>query len=194
MPTASHRYKRLASTLPYRIFTMQYNYTELTFRQIRLLAHDLGIKVTREHGKLSARQTWIDTIESHMSVQLSAEVADPEFDPEFDVLEPDSDHLEPNSDHLEPTPIKGLDDVGVIDYANPGQTSPVTTSQAVTVFATFLVVLSVAIYSLLAGACAIARLAVLFASMFGRYNPDLDLWYQLELLAAKRYELAEGRI
>lgn len=53
---------------------------------------------------------------------------------------------------------------------------------AATVMAALLVITIVAIRSILIGGCAIVRYAILLGSMFGEYNPDLDLWYRLTQL------------
>ncbi|MGL4617888.1 MAG: hypothetical protein ACRCZS_02340 [Chroococcidiopsis sp.] len=51
---------------------------------------------------------------------------------------------------------------------------------AIAIVAILLVAIGIVIRSILIGGCAIVRYTILLGSMFGEYNPDLDLWYRLK--------------
>jgi hypothetical protein len=167
-------------------------YATPSLSELKAIAAELNIVPA---GDKRSKQSWITAIEAAL---LSASMPELPSHAEQEVIAIAADMVMAVTTSVESitesvTTESITSEVGVTDYddisetiANP-ELEPATPIDcgskrgAVTVISALVIMVIVAIRAILIGGCAIARLAILFCSMFGKYNPDLDFWYQLQL-------------
>lgn len=156
-------------------------YATKSLSELKAIALELNIVPT---GDKRSKQSWIDAIEAHVLLSESMPELPSHAEQEAIAIATDM-AITTESESI-------TSEVGVTDYGDIPETiaeselEPITptvgSKRGASIVISALVVMVVAVIrAILIGVCTIARLAILFGSMFGRYNSDLDLWYQLQL-------------
>jgi hypothetical protein len=158
-------------------------YATTSLSELKAIAAELNIVPA---GDKRSKQSWINAIEAAL---LSESMPELPSHAEQEAIAIAADMVMAVTTSVESI----TSEVGVTDYVDLSETisAPELESDtpidygakrgAVTVISALVVMVIAAIRAILIGGCAIARLAILFGSMFGKYNPDLDFWYQLQL-------------
>lgn len=170
-------------------------YATASLSELKAIAAELNIVPA---GDKRSKTVWIDAIEAH--VLLSESMPELPAHAEQEAIAVATDlamaiTTESESITESVTTESITSDVGVTDYGDIPETiaeselEPTTpmgygTKRGASIVISALVVMAVAlIRALLVGVCTIVRGAILIGSMFGKYDPDLDFWYQLQLRA-----------
>jgi hypothetical protein len=149
------------------------NLSTLSMSELKAIALELDCTLK---GDKRSKQSWIDAIKAAQSLAAvkdsTAGKSDLQIATEVDIA-------------MGLTELSDAE-MGSIDYGDiPTPQNPLP-GGAIAVFASILV----AIIFLLSAIGQILATGIeytyLLCSMFGRYNPDYDLWYQLQLLAEVR--------
>ena len=188
------------------------NYSTLSLSELKALAIDHNAIPT---GDKRAKQSWIDTLELSQRWENLATV-EPTTDEEFEAALSERECLGEFSDAEMEAAAVAVDianghtdmwaeDVSVTDYghtpANPlpggaiespdsigvGHTS--SKKGATTVFASLLCILILTIQATLCIGCSIVQIAIHIKNLFGRYNPDYDIFGQLQDMVRNRKSL-----
>jgi hypothetical protein len=153
------------------------NYSTLSLSALKVLALENNVIPT---GDKRAKQSWIDALEL-----VALQSTEPD-DSEPDGSEPDSEDIFGG--------FCNTADVSVINYGDMPETTnqqktsaPVSNKKgATTVFASLLCILIIAVQAVLYTACLVVQAAIHLKNLFGSYNPNYDLFGQLQDLARQR--------
>jgi hypothetical protein len=139
-------------------------YATQSLSELKVLAAQLNVTPT---GDKRSKQSWIDAIEAAQTVACTTEISDAQME----VIA----HAADIANNVEDFWVDDSEPVNAIEHDIPAPTK----KGAAAVISALLCLLIFVLTNAILATCAIGRQTVLIASMFGRYNPDFDIWYQI---------------
>jgi hypothetical protein len=159
------------------------NYSTLSLSELKALATANNAIPT---GDKRSKKAWIDALE--LASQSTVELTDSEMECAAVAADIANDSTDIWADATDTTPANPLLG-GAIDSQNHigvGQAPIAAKKGAASVFASLLMILILTIQAVLCIGCVIVQAAIHLKNLFGSYNPDYDLFGQLNDMVRQR--------
>jgi hypothetical protein len=168
------------------------NYSTLSLSALKVLALENNAIPT---GDKRAKQSWIDALELFAASETIPDLSDSQMEchaVEVDMAKEIIDRLEelsiePDNEAEAEFEARSGEYIGLSEVLGDIQTEIKAQKKgAATVFSALLVILILAIQSVVCIGYAVVRVAIHLKNLFGSYNPDYDLFGQLNDMVRRR--------